>query len=202
MRQFFLVSIGISLALLGVPALLLWATVRRRSWRWGLMLVAYLALAGYAYGTEWIPRSLSSLGELFVIVPVLRAVDTVLSPLQSILRINLDIRWLRAVLGLPALVFSGVLFVGLLRWRWQRVAWLLGAVVLVTPLAGAVILWLDDPKYDPAQYYSWAGWYWLGPVGMYFTGVVLLGLFLLGRLVRVLRRSARRLRGRFASAPV
>ncbi len=202
MRLFFLVSVGISLALLGVPAVLLWASVRRRSWRWGLVLVAYLALAGYAYATDWIPRSLSCLGELFYVVPLLHAVDAVLSPLHDVVKIDLGIRWLRAVAGLPALVFVGVLFFGLLRWRWQRVAWLLAAAVLVTPLAGAVILWLDDPKYDPAQYYSWAGWYWLGPVGMYFTGVVLLALFLLGGLVQVFRRTGRRLRGRFASAPV
>ncbi len=197
MRQFFLVSIGISLALLGVPGLLLWATIRRRSWRWGLVLLAYLIVAGYAYAVDWIPKSLSSLGELFFVVPLVQAVDMVLSPLHSFLKINMDIRWLRAVLGLPALLFVGVLFFGLLRWRWQRVAWLLAAVVLVTPLAGAVILLLDDPKYDPAQYYSWAGWYWLGPVGMYFTGVVLLALFVLAGLVRLLWWSVRRLRARF-----
>jgi outer membrane protein assembly factor BamB len=194
MRQFFLVSIGISLALLGVPGLLLWVAVRRRSWRWGLVLAIYLAAAGCAYATDWIPRSLSSLGELFFVVSILHGVETVLSPLHSFLKINLDIRWLRAVLGLPALLFVGVLFFGLVRWRWQRVAWLLAAVPPVTGVAGAVILWLDNPKYDPAQYYSWTGWYWLGPVGMYFTGVVLLALFLLAGLVRVFRWGVLRLR--------
>ncbi len=199
MRQFFLVSIGISLALLGVPGLLLWATVRRRSWRWGLVLLAYLAVAGYAYATDWIPKNLSSLGELFFAVPLVHAVNVVLSPLHSFLKISVDIRWLRAVLGLPALLFVGVLFFGLLRWRWQRLAWLLAAVILVTPLAGVIILLLDNPKYDPAQYYSWAGWYWLGPVGMYFTGVVLLALFVLAGLVRLLWWSVRRLRARIVS---
>ena len=194
MRQFFLISIGISLALLAVPGLLLWTTVRRRSWRWGLVLAAYLVVAGYAYATNWIPKSLSSLGELFFVVPIVQAVDTMLSPLHYLITIKVDIRWLRAVLGLPALLFVGVLFFGLVRWRWQRVAWLLAAVLPVTVAAGAAILWLDDPKYDPAQYYSWAGWYWLGPVGMYFTGVVLLALFLLAALARALRWSIRRLR--------
>jgi outer membrane protein assembly factor BamB len=194
MRQFFLVSIAISLALMGVPGLLLWATIWRRSWRWGLVLLAYLGAAGYAYAADWIPKSLSSLGELFFFVSVIHAVDTVLSPLHSLVKISVDIRWLRAVLGLPALLFVGVLFFGLLRWRWQRLVWLLAAVVLVTPLAGAIILLLDDPKYDAAQDYSWAGWYWLGPVGMYFTGVVLVVLFGLGGLVRMLRWSIRRLR--------
>jgi outer membrane protein assembly factor BamB/tRNA A-37 threonylcarbamoyl transferase component Bud32 len=193
MRQFFLVSIGIALALLGVPGLLLWVTIRRRSWRWGLVLVAYLGATGYAYAADWIPQNLSSFGELFFVVPILHAVDAVLGLLHQVLPIRVDIRWLRALLGLPALVFLQVLLLWLLRWHWRRLGWLLVAVLLVTPLAGGVILLLDDPKYDPAQYYSWTGWYWLGPVGMYFTGVMILVLVFLGQLVRMLRWGVRRL---------
>jgi hypothetical protein len=107
---------------------------------------------------------------------------------------------LRAVIGLPLVLFAVSLLAWLVRRRWQRLALLLAAVLLAGGSTGVVMLWLDESRFDRAQYYAWDGWYWLLFYGAYFTGLLVAALWLLGRAVRLVLWIGGR-RRRCASAP-
>jgi hypothetical protein len=185
-RHFYLVSALFALVLLVVPAALLIGAVRWRSWPLGLLLVAYAGLAGYAYVAEWIPRQLNFFTEFFIFIDIMKTLQPVLTPLEW-LHVKIDVRWLRAVIGLPLVLFALALLAWLVRRRWQRLALLLAAVLLAGASTGVVMLWLDESRFDPAQYYAWDGWYWLLFFGAYFTGLLVAALWLLGRAVRLVR---------------
>jgi outer membrane protein assembly factor BamB len=106
---------------------------------------------------------------------------------------------------LPATVLAGppLLFLGLVartafRRHWRSFALLLAFGVLATLITAAVWLAIDARHMDPAENYSWRGWYAVLLVGVYAWGVLLLvclcgralfrsGRWLVSRLMRRLR---------------
>jgi outer membrane protein assembly factor BamB len=102
------------------------------------------------------------------------------------------------VLGGPPLVLLGFLVRSAIRRRWRTVALLLGCAVLATLIAAGVWLGIDARNMDPAEHYSWQGWYAVAQVGVYAWSLLLFcGLcgWWLSRVARWLGSSlARRLR--------
>jgi outer membrane protein assembly factor BamB len=87
----------------------------------------------------------------------------------------------------PWLVFLGLVARSVLRQRWRSAGLLLGGAVLATLIIAGVWLALDARRMDPAEHYSWGGWYAVSLVGAHVWGVLLLigwcgwGLFRFGR---------------------
>ncbi len=195
---FYLKSALFGLVLLAVPALLLVVTVRRRSWRWALGLLAYVGLVVGASLAGWLSIG-GSFADLFQMLAALSWLDPLLAPLGW-LGIKLNNTWFRAVLGLPLAVVGLAAAWWLVRRRWRRLALLVVVVALLAAGAGAWMLAADKRRYDPAQYYDWSDWYLVLGHGVYYAGLLLLALGLLASLVKaaawlVRRVRTRRLRG-------
>jgi outer membrane protein assembly factor BamB len=102
------------------------------------------------------------------------------------------------VVGVPALLFVGLVGGAVFRRRWRRLGLLLAVGLLVTLVHAGVWLAIDARGMDPAEHYSWEGWYAMLLIGAYEAGVLLLGVLCLVGLYRVGRwlvsRARRRVR--------
>ncbi|MBY0528474.1 MAG: protein kinase [Gemmataceae bacterium] len=196
LTAFTLASIPASLLFLVSPGWLLTMTVRRRSWRLGLMLLFNVGAIVLVYVMKWslVPYS-AGLSDLFTIIGMHIVLEPLLWPLKQI-GIQPDIRWMRALLALPAVLYVVVFGLWLLRRHWWRVGALLAATLIVSGAAAAVMLLTAQAPFDPAQYYSWYDWPWIFGYGAYYTGALLMVGWLLWRLVRLFRRLVRRVRDR------
>jgi serine/threonine protein kinase/outer membrane protein assembly factor BamB len=189
---FHLTSALYGLLLLALPAGLLYLTVRRRSWRWGLVLLAYVGLLVAAHLLDWFPKDATSFDELFTMIATMVWAQWITGPLGWI-GVK-SFRWHRAVLGLPLLAVAAIVIVLLVWGRWRRLGLLAVAVPALAAGAAAVLLWTDDRRYDPAQYYDWSGWYMVLGHGAYLAGGILLPVWLLRGLWAGGRRVVRLIR--------
>jgi len=94
--------------------------------------------------------------------------------------------------NLGSLVFVALVIASITRRRWRRLRALLAAFVVVTFMAALIFLWSDARHMDPAEHYSWRGWYGIWTYGLFFTG----GLILLWLCLRAAWWLLRRLFGR------
>jgi hypothetical protein len=175
---FYLKSAFLAVVLLVAPLLLLYVAVRRRSWRWGLVLMAEVALTTIAGVAGWLPMSGGSFEDLFTALRVMSVLDWWLTPLSWV-GVKLPFGWLRALVGLPLVVFGLTTTWWLVRRCWRRLALLAAGVLLLAAATGAWLLRSDNSAFDAAQYYNWSGWYEVLGQGMYLAGVLLLALGLL-----------------------
>jgi outer membrane protein assembly factor BamB len=165
-------GLALLFAVLILPAWLFrWAWRRRRSWRLALVPVLWLGvLCLWAY-LAYATNALF-LGRRYLLPAI--------------------------VLAGPPLLFLGLVARSAFRRRWRSVALLLAFGVLATLITAAVWLALDARHMDPAEHYSWRGWYAVSLVGVYAWGVLLLvglcgralfrpGRWLVSRLMRRLR---------------
>ena len=58
----------------------------------------------------------------------------------------------------------------------------------------------DSRGMTPIEHYSWSGWYWIAVFGMPLTGLFVVALHFLERLVWLIRRVVRRVSARPAIA--
>jgi hypothetical protein len=96
-----------------------------------------------------------------------------------------------AAAGLPTLVYVGKLISWVRRRCWVRLGMLLAAVPVLSALLAWVLLLRDEPYLHPEQRYSWAGWYWIGVVGVSAVGALFLLVAVLRGAWSVVRRGAR-----------
>jgi tRNA A-37 threonylcarbamoyl transferase component Bud32 len=175
---FYAVSGVFSFVLLVVPALGLYAVIRLRSWKLGLVLLAYGGLAALALRHDWLPRRVPGAQQ-----HIAEEVRKVFAPVLP----GADLRWLRALVGLPGAVTP--LFLGAWLWgrRWRLLGWM-ALVALGCTLGRVVFFWMQEKDVMPEEVYTWDGWYLvlIGGAAYDLGAVVLVGLGLrfLWRLVR------------------
>jgi outer membrane protein assembly factor BamB len=185
MYLFYFLSGVLSLVLLIIPGLLLYGTVRWRSWFLGLLLVLDLGLILWAWtaklipdGVPWSQHQYADGLDKFFVWGFLGA----------------DLRILRAVAGLPIFLFPGLLVLWVVRRRWRLLAWL-PLVALVCSLARVLLFfywWGHLTTKDPEESFAWGGWYHALIQGaIYETGLVVLLVLVFGKLSRMLRRRLR-----------
>jgi tRNA A-37 threonylcarbamoyl transferase component Bud32 len=178
MLLFYAVSGVFSFVLLVVPALGLYAVIRLRSWRVGLVLLAYGGLAVLALRHDWLPRQVPGAQQ-----HIAEEVRKVFAPVLP----KADLRWLRALVGLPGAVTP--LFLGAWLWgrRWRLLGWM-ALLALGCALGRVVFYWMQEKDVMPEEVYTWDGWYLvlIGGAAYDLGAVVLVGLGLrfLWRLVR------------------
>jgi hypothetical protein len=179
--QLWLTTLGLALALLVVPGVMVWWIVRRRAWLFVPLPLLWLGLAlcgGHVLSamlwTQATSFDIGQLGELVRVWPV-----------------TLNLLAL-ALAGLPTGVLFVLVFAWLRRAHWGRLALLLAGTALLAVAAAAA--WLHfAPSLEPEQHYSWRGWYSLWPAGLYALGVLLLAGLVLRGAFRGVRWGIRRL---------
>jgi len=150
-----------------VPVLLVYATVRRRSWKLGILAAIYLGGLTYALYRLY--------GFYLAFQETKRMVDLSLIVLGSL------------GAGLPSIFFLGLLLVWIVRRQWARVGILLGVAVALGLLISIPYFVYDAHEMGPSEYYSWSGWYWIGFFGAYTIGALAflaLFVFSFARLIR------------------
>jgi outer membrane protein assembly factor BamB len=172
-------------ARLGVPgwgqilALLLWAVplpvllwaVRRRSWRWGIVVIVYAAVVdGLAAWLELVP-----------------------GPAGSRWPEELKIALVVPLVLLPAAVFLRLLIRSMAQQNWRRVGWWLALATLLAPLVAAYLLWEDRRSVEAGQHYTWGGWYVAWFTGAYAAGAGAVVVVVLRRAYQLARTAWRRL---------
>jgi serine/threonine protein kinase len=167
----------LSLAVLVLPGALLLGAVRRRAWGLAWLAVPWLGLVwGGAYllflaqlerEAGWEVYQHGTIGFLW--------------------RIGRGL-FLLALAGLPAVAFSWFALVWLRRQQWLRLGLLLTASLALATVI--LFLWVGNAAAQllPGQHFSWRGWYTIWPAGVYAVGVVLLGGYLIGGVLRLVRR--------------
>jgi hypothetical protein len=156
-----------------IPGWLLRGVLRRR---WSL---ANLMLVPVAFGVA------------FVGFKVITGLDD-LKGLAVLQTGPLILQLLAAIPGLPIVVFPVLVVVWAARGRWSRLAWLLGATVALSLIIPAIALWIDSHGMDPAEHYSWTGWYIILVMSGYVAALIMLAALLLTRIGRAIRIRSRR----------
>jgi hypothetical protein len=164
--------VGVSLAVLVLPAAsLIWAVSGRR-WLLCLLPLPWLALVWLsAYLLLQVQQEAESL--LYQVPPGWLTLGIAVGLL------------LLAVAGLPAVAFLGAALARLRRRQWGRLALLLCGSVLLAAVIGAGWLAYFPGGRQPEQHYSWSGWYAIWPAGVYAAGVAVLAVFVFVRVVRI-----------------
>jgi hypothetical protein len=210
---------AITLLSAGLPALLVWWAVRRRSWLLGLLPLGYAGLSwflpchatlpavvmlGYsAWLGVWAARQRKWLDFSAALVCAGLATALFLGSLAPNAPVGEPI-WLRSLqmtaAGVPGLAFWVMSGWAIKKRRWSAVRWLLGGSMVAAVLAGAPAVWRDLPYRSPGETYSWHGAYFIWFVGVCLAGLG--GLVIMGgqHLVRWFRR--RRARGNDRATPV
>ena len=182
---------AVSVVVLGLPGLFLLSSLRRGSWSLLRLLSLPLCLAvvlgcvrfAISMSTE-ITASLGRIwGPLMFHGP--EAGEALSDPIDLVLM---------ALQGLPLVLLPGLALFWLVKGKWKRIAAWLMVYLVVTLVMGGIGIWQDASRMDPAQHYSWNGWYWLLFFAIYATGMLLAVVLLLKPAARFLwRRVATRL---------
>ena len=77
--------------------------------------------------------------------------------------------------------------------RWRQFKVLAAGLVLVTLAMAVMGMYNDSRGMNPIEHYSWSGWYWIAVFGMPLTGLFVVALHFLERLVWLIRRVVRRM---------
>ncbi len=168
--------IGLALALLVVPALLLHWTLCGRSWRRALLLAGWLAVlaVGFPFART---ADLLHMGDAPAWAHLIVSVVLALAGLALLAPPILAARWA-------------------IRRRWRGVVLVLALLLATSVAAGAFMLWIDHHQgIDPEERYSWRGWYLAALPGDLVAGVLLLQGWLMLLVIRGLAAGIRRIRG-------
>ena len=106
--------------------------------------------------------------------------------------ISLVLQLLETVPGLPVLAFPTFLVLWMIRGRWSRLSWLLGASLVASVAIFAIAIWIDSRGMDPAEHYSWNGWYFVLIIGSLAATALTLAGLVLARIVHLVRTWLRR----------
>ena len=187
---------AVTLLVAGIPGLLVWWAIRRRSWLPGLLPVCYAGLCLLLPGCATMPAVLvlGYAGWMGLWAVRLRkwailAVACVHAGLSVGVLLGslaadpptVGLAWVRplqmALAGLPGLAFWAMCGWALKKRHWARLGWLLGGSALAAFLAAAPMLWNDVQYRLPEETYSWRGAYFIWFIGITLAGLV--GLIIL-----------------------
>jgi aminoglycoside phosphotransferase (APT) family kinase protein len=143
-----------------VPLWLLRQAVRWRSVRPALAAVAWTALV-WAKLVAWYWLALNDDAVFQTVVAGYRKFATGVGKEFGIL----------ALAGLPAFVFLAVGMTWLVQRRWTRVAWLVGATVLLAGVIGTI--WVRSADPGEGVRFATRGWWGVAPAGAYAAGALL-----------------------------
>lgn len=195
---------GVTLLVAGIPAMLVWWAIRRRSWLTGLLPVGYaclslllspahaafpavialghagwLGLWGWRTRRGWVVAMAAACAGLAAGILVGALAEE--PPIAGPARLQL---LLMTLAGVPGLVFWVMCGWAIKKRCWTRVGWLLGSSLLAALLVAVPFLWNDQQFREPEETYSLRGAYFI-----WFLGVAVVGS--LGLFILATKRAAR-----------
>lgn len=183
-----------ALLLLALPLFVIGLALRRRRWRWVLLLPIWGGGVVLAYYRGWLPGSLDLFGDFGWVMGAATWLTILLKPLVW-LGIKLDLAWLRAILGLPMLGIALGLYLAVRRFGWRGAAAFFASVAVASTIAAVATLRIHN-LFDAQQYYTWEGAYRIVGHGAFYVGLLSLIVWLLVKFVAVIRAGIGRLRRR------
>jgi outer membrane protein assembly factor BamB len=168
-KQWFISSI-VALGVFVLPGAWLWWAIRHRTWN-----IRYLLLLPGVVGVAFITSQWALHTEqlaMFASVPM---------PIVVVL-------CAQAAAGLPPIALASYTVRCLAQRQWRRLTVLALAIVCVSALWGASMLWVDSRTIDPAQRYRWDGWAFAVVPGGYFCGMLCFASFVFAPPVRAVWR--------------
>jgi hypothetical protein len=193
---------GYALIIVVFPGLLVYRVVRQRSWGAWLLLTAYASVTLVPYVYVAIRHYLWY--QLQGVQPPIGWTFLFDDPTGWSAAYYVGKVVMAPILGTIAALPGAAFFVALVslsvRRRWTRAGLLVALSIVACVALAAVLLWEDPRRMDAADEYSWKGWYRIGLLGAYATGMLLLVWIVLKAGFRLVRRAAGRLCERFKPA--